>query len=48
MELERLFRLNDTVVRFIILTADEAGPLRPAAAVPAAASRYGAAASARN
>ena len=47
-ELERLFRLNDTVVRFIILTADEAGPLRPAAAVPAAVSRYGAAASSRN
>ena len=47
-ELERLFRLNDTVVRFIILTADEVGPLRPAAAVPAAVSRYGAAASSRN
>ena len=47
-ELERLFRLSDVIVRFIILTADEAGPLRPAAAVPTAVSRYGAAASSRN
>lgn len=48
VELERLFRLNDTIVRFIILTAEEAGPLRPVAAVPAGVARYGAAASARN
>ena len=47
-EVERLFRLSDVIVRFIILTADEAGPLRPAAVVPAAVSRYGAAASSRN
>ena len=47
-ELERLFRLTDTIVRFIILTAEEAGPLRPVAAVPSGATRYGVAASSRN
>ena len=32
-ELDRLFRLNESVVRFIILSADEAAP-RPAPAEP--------------
>ena len=31
-ELERLFRLNETIVRFIILTQDEAAPMQTAAA----------------
>ena len=31
-ELERLFRLNDAIVRFIILTQDEAAPVPQAAA----------------
>ena len=31
-ELERLFRLNEAIVRFIILTQDEAAPLQTAAA----------------
>ena len=30
-ELERLFRLNEAIVRFIILTQDEAAPLQSAA-----------------
>jgi len=39
-ELERQFRLNDAVVRFIILSAEEVGPLRAAVGtVPAAGSR---------
>ena len=33
-ELERLFRLNDSIVRFIILSEDELAPL-PGAAAPA-------------
>ena len=31
-ELERLFRLNEAIVRFIILTQDEAAPMQSAAA----------------
>ena len=31
-ELERLFRLNEAIVRFIILTQDEAAPMQTAAA----------------
>ena len=31
-ELERLFRLNETIVRFMILTQDEAAPLQAGAA----------------
>ena len=35
-ELERLLRLNDAVVRFMILTADEVGPWQPSTGAPAA------------
>ena len=35
-ELERLFRLNEAIVRFMILSEDETAPL-PSAAVPARA-----------
>ena len=45
-ELERLFRLNDAVVRFMILTTDEVGPWQPAPA-PVGLSR-GAAVSTRS
>ena len=40
-ELERLFQLNETIVRFMILSADEVAPAAPAAApdAPAAAAR---------
>ena len=31
-ELERIFRLNEMIVRFMILTQDEVGPPAPAAA----------------
>ena len=34
-ELERLLHLNDAVVRFMILTADEVGPWQPSTASPA-------------
>lgn len=37
IELERLFRLNETVVRFIILNAEEAPLFVPSAARPAVA-----------
>ena len=47
IELERIFKLNDTVVRFIILTADEVGPWQPTPSTAAPASR-GAAMSSRN
>ena len=50
VELERIFRLNDTVVRFMILTADEVGPWQPTppAAAAAPASSRSSAMSARN
>ena len=35
-ELERLLRLNDAVVRFMILAADEVGPWQPSTGAPAA------------
>lgn len=39
-ELERAFRLNETIVRFIILTEEELAPLQPpVAAAAVAASR---------
>ena len=31
-ELERLFRLNESIVRFVVLTQDEAAPLQAATA----------------
>ena len=34
VELERLFRLNEAVVRFMILSADEVAPPAQAAAAP--------------
>ena len=44
VELERLFRLNESVVRFIILSAEEAGPNpRPASAGSVSAPRSAAA-----
>lgn len=36
-ELERLYRLNDAIVRFIILGEDELAPLQPSAAPAKAA-----------
>ncbi len=36
-ELERLFRLNEAIVRFMILSEDELAPLQPAAAPARAA-----------
>ena len=38
-ELDRLFRLNESIVRFMILTAEEVGPPAGATPRPAAASR---------
>ena len=38
-ELERLFRLNETIVRFIILTEEEAGPLTRDGAITSVSSR---------
>ena len=38
-ELERLFRLNEGIVRFMILNAEELPVLAPAAPAPAAAAR---------
>lgn len=38
-ELERLFRLNEAIVRFVILSADEIGPSGPATARSAAPTR---------